>query len=180
MAYKELTYRELKYEELSIELFSDFNRHQEVTKCWRNENGEWVIKDIPFIDDWSEEEYTILIKYLKNTIETKGVVYGAFLDNKLKGFASVEYGFIDKNNQYFDLSSLHVSEDMRGHGIGKTLFEMVAKWAKISGAKKLYISAHSAIETQAFYKAIGCIEALEYNKKHVENEPCDCQLEYVL
>ena len=69
---------------------------------------------------------------------------------------------------------------MRGNGIGKTLFEMAAKWAKASGAKKLYISAHSSIETQAFYKSIGCIEALEYNKEHVENEPCDCQLEYNL
>ena len=175
-----MEYRELKYDELTIELFNNFIRHQEVTKCWRKENGKWIIKDIPFIDDWNEDEYKILLNYLENTIKTNGVVYGAFLNNILKGFASVEYGFIDNKNQYFDLSSLHVSEDMRGNGIGKILFERAAKWAKASGAKKLYISAHSSIETQAFYKSIGCIEALEYNKEHVENEPCDCQLEYNL
>lgn len=175
-----MKYRKLNYEELNIDLFNDFHRHQEVSKCWRKENDKWVIKDISFIDDWSEEEYTILIKYLKNTIKTRGVVYGAFLNNKLKGFASVEYGFIDKNNEYFDLSSLHVSEDIRGNGIGKTLFEMSAEWAKTSGAKKLYISSHSSVETQRFYKTMGCIEALEYNEKHVKNEPYDCQLEYVI
>ena len=175
-----MKYKKLNYEELNIDLFNNFHRHQEVSKCWRKENGKWVIKDISFIDDWNEEEYKILVKYLKNTIKTKGVVYGAFLNNKLKGFASVEYGFIDKNNEYFDLSSLHVSEDMRGNGIGKTLFEMSAKWAKTSGAKKLYISSHSSVETQRFYKAMGCIEALEYNEKHVKNEPYDCQLEYVI
>lgn len=175
-----MDYRKLSYEELNIDLFSNFHRYQEVTKCWRKENGRWVIKDISFIDDWGQEEYKILVKYLKNTLKTKGVVYGAFFNNKLKGFASVEYGFIDKNKEYFDLSSLHVSNDMRGCSIGKSLFEIAAKWAKNSGAKKLYISSHSAVETQEFYKAMGCKEALVYNEKHVENEPCDCQLEYVL
>lgn len=175
-----MRYRELKYEEITRNLFDKFQRRQEVTKCWRKENGEWVIKDDPFIDNWSEEDYMVLIKCLKNTIATKGIVYGAFLDNHLKGFASVEYGFIDDSNVYFDLSSIHVSEDMRGHRIGKELFLLAAKWAKDSGAKKLYISAHSAVESQSFYKAMGCKEALLYNQKHVETEPFDCQLEYSL
>ncbi len=48
------------------------------------------------------------------------------------------------------------------------------------GAKKLYISAHSSQETQAFYSSMGCIEAREYNKTLVAKEPYDCQLEYSL
>jgi len=48
------------------------------------------------------------------------------------------------------------------------------------GAEKLYISAHSSKESQAFYHAIGCIEAKEYNRELSEAEPCDCQLEFVL
>ena len=84
-----MKYRKIKYQELNIELFNNFIRHQEVTKCWRKENGKWVIKDVPFIDDWNKEEYELLVKYLKNTIKTKGVVYGAFINTTLKGFASV-------------------------------------------------------------------------------------------
>ena len=53
----------------------------------------------------------------------------------------------------------------------------MSEWAKQKGAKKLYISAHSAVESQAFYKSMGCVEAEVYNKKHVEDEPYDCQLE---
>ena len=66
---------------------------------------------------------------------------------------------------------------MRGKGIGKTLFIAAKTWAAEHGAKKLYISAHSAIETQEFYKAMGCTDAMLYNQKHVEQEPYDCQLE---
>lgn len=82
--------------------------------------------------------------------------------------------------KYLDLTSLHVSEDMRGKGIGKILFLEAGAWAKEHGAKKLYISAHSAVETQAFYKAMGCVEAQEYHQQHVEAEPFDCQLEFSL
>ncbi len=82
-----------------------------------------------------------------------------------------------KEQRYLDLSSIHVSEDMRGQGIGKSLFLAAKEWAKSRGAKKLYISAHSAVESQAFYKAMGCVEAQGYNQMHVEAEPYDCQLE---
>ena len=69
---------------------------------------------------------------------------------------------------------------MRGRGIGKRLFLTAACWAKEQGAEKLYISGHSSVESQAFYKAMGCREAEEYSAYHVEKEPCDCQLELPL
>ena len=107
-------------------------------------------------------------------------MYGAFVDGTLKGFTSVEPGFLGSGGQYLDLSSIHVSEDARGAGIGKALFLMAKEWAREKGAKKLYISAHSAVESQAFYQRMGCVEALEYNQRHVDAEPFDCQLECVL
>lgn len=170
-------YRELHVEEISRELFRDFIRHQVVTKCLRRQGNGWVIRDDPFIDDWSEEDYRTLVACLRNTISTGGFVYGAFLDGKLKGFTSVEYGLFGGENRYFDLSSIHVSEDMRGRGIGRVLFCAAKEWARERGAKKLYISAHSAVESQAFYRAMGCGQAREYNQKHVEAEPYDCQME---
>ena len=65
-------------------------------------------------------------------------------------------------------------------GIGRTLFLAAAEWAKEKGAKKLYLSAHSAAESQAFYRSIGCVDARIYSRKHVEDEPYDCQMEYAL
>ena len=89
----------------------------------------------------------------------------------------MESALFGGSQKYLDLTSIHVSEDMRGQGIGKNLFLAAKKWANQNGARKLYISAHSAVESQAFYKAMGCVEAQVYNQKHVETEPYDCQLE---
>lgn len=172
-----MEYRELCADEICRELFRDFIRRQEVVKCWRREGQAWVVKDDPFIDDWTEEDYQILVKCLKNTVLTGGFVYAAFCDGRLKGFVSVEPGLSGGEQRYLDLSSIHVSQDMRGNGIGRALFLAAKEWAARHGGRKLYISAHSAVESQAFYKAMGCVEAQVYNREHVEKEPYDCQLE---
>ncbi|HBH94553.1 MAG TPA: GNAT family N-acetyltransferase [Ruminococcaceae bacterium] len=170
-------YRELAEREIGLDLFKHFIRHQAVGDCYRKAEGRWVIVSDPFIDDWTREDYITLVKCLKNTVKTGGFVFGAFAEGKLKGFASLEKGFFGGENKYLDLSSIHVSEDLRGCGIGKRLFSMAKKRAKEMGARKLYISAHSAVESQRFYQAMGCAEAKEYNAAHTEKEPFDCQLE---
>ena len=172
-----IQYRNLSLNEMRTELFDGFIRRQKVTKCWRKEHGKWKIKDDPFIDDWSESDYQILVDCLRNTIITDGFVYAAFYNGILKGFTSVESVLFGGEQKYMDLSSIHVSEDMRNKGIGAELFLAAKEWAKDKGAKKLYISAHSAVESQAFYKKMGCVEAEVYDRKHVDKEPYDCQLE---
>ncbi len=175
-----LQYRNLTQNELCPELFGHFVRHQVVTKCWRREEGKWVIRDAPFVDDWTEEDYRFLVSCLKNTLLSGGFVRAAFLDHMLKGFVSVEAALFGREQKYLDLTSIHVSEDMRGLGIGRELFLSAKKWAKEKGASKLYISAHSSVESQAFYRKMGCVEAAVYNRQHVEAEPFDCQLECAL
>lgn len=175
-----IQYRQLDAEEICCGLFGQFIRRQKVTKCRRREAGEWVIRDDPFIDDWTEADYRTLVACLKNTVNMGGFVYAAFYKSVLKGFVSVESSLFGKDNQYLDLSSIHVSEDMRGRGIGRQLFQAASEWAGRKGACKLYISSHSAVETQDFYQAMGCVEAREYNREHVEKEPYDCQLEYTI
>ena len=171
-------YKELEITEIGTSLFANFNRYQDVKKCWRKENGKWILKDIAFTEQWSSDEYEFLIKCLQNTINKGGKVFGAFANNVLVGFVSVENKFFGSQNEYLELSSIHTSYENRGMGIGKNLFSIACKNAKDMGAQKLYISAHSSQESQAFYKIMGCVEAMEYNAELVEKEPCDCQLEY--
>ena len=175
-----MKYRSLQEHEINRELFRDFIRRQVVTKCWRKEKGEWVIKDAPFIDDWTEQDYQVLIECLKGTAASGGLVYGAFYEGRLKGFIAVLPEIFGGENKYIDLAAIHVSQDMRGTGIGTVLFKEAKRWAKEKGAEKLYISAHSAVESQAFYKRMGCVEAAWYKKEHVEEESFDCQLEVKL
>lgn len=70
---------------------------------------------------------------------------------------------------------------MRRQGIGRLLFREAVSAAARMGAEKLYISAHSAAETQAFYRGLGgCLDAREILQFHADKEPYDCQLEYLL
>ncbi len=175
-----MEFRELMADELNTELFKEFDRFQQVKECWRKEDGIWVTRSNPFTEQWNSEDYKVLVECLIHTVMTGGVVFGCFLEGTLKGFASVEGISFGKECQYLDLSSLHVSRDLRGRRAGSSLFQMAAQWARQHGAEKLYISSHSSVETQAFYKSMGCLETTEYSMEHVEKEPCDCQLEYVL
>ena len=75
-----MEYREITAGELDRALLRHFERRQEVTKCRRRENGAWVVRDAPFIDDWSEADYAFLLQCLQNTLATGGVVLGAFAD----------------------------------------------------------------------------------------------------
>ena len=142
-----IEYRALSAGELTRELFRSFIRRQVVTKCWRREQGEWVVRDTPFIDDWSEEDYGFLVFCLTNTVNTGGLVLGGFFEGELKGFVSVEPELFGGEHRYLDLTSIHVSEDMRGRGMGAALFAAAKDWARDHGGKKLYISAHSAVES---------------------------------
>lgn len=166
--------------EITRRLFLDFHRRQEVSLCWRKERDQWVIKADPFVDDWTEADYEELVRCLKRTVRSGGFVYGAFMGGLLKGFVSVESCPFGGNKEYLDLSCIHVSQELRGAGIGRRLFAAAAQWAREKGASKLYISAHSADETQKFYRSLGCQDAQELNREHVEKEPYDCQLEYKL
>lgn len=173
-------YRELEETEINEELFACFDRRQVVSDCWRRENGHWVIRHAPFIDDWSTEDYQVLIRCLRDTVTSGGLVYGAFAEGSLKGFAAVMPEIFGGENRYMDLASIHVSQDMRGRGIGRALILKAKEWARERGAEKLYISAHSAVESQAFYRKMGCVEAKLYHQKHVKEEPFDVQLELEL
>ena len=61
-------YRELAVDEINRGLFAGFIRRQVVDLCRRRENGLWVVRPDPFIDDWSEEDYAFLIRCLRNTV----------------------------------------------------------------------------------------------------------------
>lgn len=175
-----IKYVNLTASDINLSMFSNFDRHQDVKNCWRKENGEWILKDISFTEEWGTEEYQYLVKCLHNTISTGGTVFGAFSESRLVGFASLENELFGHNNDYIQLSSIHITNGSRGSGIGKKLFHHVCDSARKTGARKLYISAHSSKESKAFYDALGCVEAVEYNEKLVEMEPFDCQMEYLL
>lgn len=175
-----ITYQKLNQDFLHQDILNDFNRYQEVRKCWRKQNNEWVLIDNPFVENWDLNKKHYIVSEMVKCISNHGIAYGATAGNRLIGFACISNEFFGNNNEYINLISIQVSAEYRKQGIGKHLFELISSSARQLGAGKLYISAHSSEESQAFYRSIGCVDAAEINQSIADEEPFDCQLEFVL
>ena len=157
-----------------------FVRHQVVRNCWRLSEGQWRLEAIEFTEDWDDHQLAEIASEWRYLIDRGGVVFAVESDHRVIGFAAVDSTPLGSTGQYRQLTQVHVSEESRNRGVGKALFA-ASKLAAIElGAKALYISAHSSEETQAAYRALGCIDAVELVPELVAAEPFDVQLEYRL
>ena len=161
-------------------LFAHFDRYKESQRNWYKEDGQWVLTDELFIEDWSDEKKIQVIDGLKVCIENGGCALGVYHQDKLIGFASVHAERFGTTNQYAELNKMHISNGFRGQGIGKRLFREICEKARQAGVKKLYISASPAEDSMAFYRKLGCADACEINQELQDKEPFDYQLEYDL
>ena len=168
---------DLRFNEYSLD---DFIRHQVVSECWRNINGEWKLLPIAFTEDWGLEKCREEAAEIIDRINRDLIAFAAVENDKIVGYITVVTKRIGSRKQYLQLEAFEVSEPYRGRGIGKQLFTGACENAKEIGAEKLYISAHSSKESIAAYKALGCVHAQEMIHCIADKEPCDVQLEYVL
>lgn len=175
----------IKFERLTKRNFNgrsldSFVRHQEVTHCWRKIENEWKLLPIAFTEDWDLGECRGIAKNISEDLDGKIVGYGALDNGVIVGYITVGTSFFGSRDQYVQLVEFEVSENYRGRKIGKRLFQLGCDAARALNAEKLYISAHSSEESQAVYKALGCVCAEEINAELAEAEPCDVQMEYKL
>ena len=177
-----LEIKKLTLADLQPNMLEHFDRYQEVQHCLRRENDEWILKENPFIEQWDDElKKSIVTMDFTECLKSGGILWGVFnSENQLIAFASIYSNFFGSENQYLELKQLYISFGYRSAGLGKALFSLCSQKAKQLGAKKLYISAHSAQESQLFYERLGCVDAVEVNEEIAKNEPYDRQMEYVL
>ncbi len=175
-----VTYAPLTAEQFTPRSLDGFIRRQHVTRCWRRVDGALVLCPAEYIDDWTLEERHQFALEILTTLRDGGAAFGAFSGGSVVGFAAVAGQRLGSRKQYADLSLFYVSEPFRGRGIGKKLFRISCGTARGMGAERLYISAHSAQEVIAAYRALGCVEAEEPDPHHAAAEPCDVQMERLL
>lgn len=173
-----IIYRNLLIEDCPF--IRDMDASQYIGNAWREVNGERKLVKIDYQDKSWPNGYDYHFNSLEKTILWGGIAIGAFDDNKLIGFATINKEVFGTGNKYVLLEQLFITLDKRGSGIGKKLFMLSAKIAKEWNMDKIYICAGSSEETVAFYFAIGCVTAEEINKELYESDPRDFQLEYVL
>ena len=172
--------RQLHEADCTPTLLTNFNRYQEVRRCWRRTDGEWALVDISYVEQWNDGKKQSLTASLLAHLREGGRAVGAFDADTLVGFAWVLAEPFGSRRQYVNLDMMHTSYEYRGAGIGRRVFAAICEQARELGAEKLYISAHSAEETMAFYRKIGCVDAAEINESLAAAEPFDYQLEYIL
>lgn len=166
-----------RFNEYSLD---DFIRHQTVSECWRNIDGEWKLLPIAFTEDWGPEKCREEAAGMIERINRDLIAFAAAEDDQIAGYITVVTERTGSRKQYLQLEAFEVSEPYRGRGIGRQLFTHACGSAKGIGAEKLYISAHSSKESMAAYKALGCVHAEEILHCIADKEPFDVQLEYVL
>jgi ribosomal protein S18 acetylase RimI-like enzyme len=168
----------LHVDDLTPEFLKTFHRFQETTRVlYVTSHDTLEQKEDHFIDHWNDEKKQQVIESLKQCIEGNGRVVGAYENGLLIGFANIEGLLFGSEKKYAELPFIHVSNDKRGSGIGRMLFERCCEEARKLGAHKLYIAAHPSIETQHFYQRLGCTLAAEINPDILAKEPLDIQLE---
>lgn len=176
----EIFYSRLTDDNFSESSLDGFVRHQNVTECVRFSGGKWIKEKNEFTEDWDAKRLREVASEILRYIHKGAYAYGAFSDGKVVGFAVVDNELFGSEKQYAELAIFQVSEPYRNHGMGKVIFEAVCNAARERHVKKLYISAHSSVESQAAYRALECVNAAEINKELAEEEPFDVQMEYVL
>ena len=175
-----IIYKILTIDDVNNNLLENFNRYQEIKKSWCNQNGTWILVNDNYIIDMDNETKEKEVKYLSRIIREGGYVLGAFDYKKLIGFLVLLTERFGTKDQYIELKLLHISSEYRGMGIGKKLFMLCVERVKEIGINKIYISANSSEETINFYINMGCVDAIEINKKIIEERPKDRQMEYII
>ena len=165
---------------IKIELLSENNfnensldnyvRTQNVKKVYRKQGEEYVLVDMPYVEDWSLEKKRSVAKDISSK---EYISYVALDDGKVVGFIGLKKQLF---GDYMILDMMHTSAEYRGKGLGRKLFELGKDAARKAGAKALYISACSSEETIAFYKARGAVVTKDTIKEIEEDEPCDLQM----
>ena len=175
-----MEYRPITPRDCRPKLFRRFSRYQEVTRVWRSVEGQWVLREESFVQQWDRRYLRREAKKLRNQIRQGCFAYGAWQDGRLVGRACLSPRLFGSKGQYVALEGLHVSTECRGQGVGKRLFAQCCEKARELGAKKLYISSFPAEDTYRFYASLGCTDAEEEDPGLAEKEPKDRHLEFLL
>lgn len=171
--------REINQTELKPAFLQDFEHNQTYNRMWEKSDGQWMLKETNVVRTWDEEKRLWIPQYLNQKLERGGFTLGAFAENKLVGFITLDGVFGGSKKQYLNLAMFFVEDRYQRQGIGRKLFEACVKRASDMGAEKLFISAIPSEETVAFYFAMGCRDAQEIIPEFVDT-PNDRYLEFKL
>ena len=165
-----VTIEKLTHKNFTPASLDGFDRFQEVTEVWRRVEGAYRLVRAPFTEEWSPARRR---EKAAEVLSGDYIAYGAVAEGRIVGLLLLEKQL---RGRRMVVSSLHVDRGFRHGGLGRMLFRRAMEEGRRAGAAELYISACSARETIAFYRAMGCVPANPVIPELAEAEPCDLQL----
>ena len=115
-----IIYRQLDITE--AERIKEIDASQYIGRAWREVNGIHQLVEINYQDPDFPEGYENHLAGLKATIKNGGSALGAFENDKLIGFCSINPAIFGTKSKYILLDQIFVSSEKRGKGVGKQLF----------------------------------------------------------
>jgi len=174
-----LNYQKLTRAEISK--FSQIDRTETINNIYYKRDGNLILEEEHHeVADWGFEEKQKRISELQDIFERGATFFGAFDENNLVGMSVLNHNPVNSGNSRLNLEGLWVSDNYRGMGIGKALFQLAIQEARKIGAKSLYVSATPSENTVRFYKKLGCRLAEPIDQHLYEKEPEDIHLELML
>ncbi len=160
----------LSEKNFSINSLDSYNRKQDVNKVYRRIDGEYILIECKYTEDWDLNKKRSVAKQISSD---EYITYIALDNDRVVGFIGL---LKQLKGRYMILDMMQVSSECRGLGIGRRLFEVGKNEARKNGAEALYISACSSEETIAFYRVMGSDLTVNPIKEIAEEEPFDLQM----
>lgn len=162
----------LSTENFKLDSLDNYSRKQDVKKVYRKHNGEYVLADCVYTEDWDMEKRRSVAKDISSD---DYITYLAIDNDEVVGFIGLKKDLVES---FMVLDVMQVSATCRRQGIGRKLFDIGKEEARNAGVEALYISACSSEETIAFYKTMGAELTDCPIKEIAEDEPYDLQMVY--
>lgn len=171
--------RVLKPSDIHPQMLQAFHHKQVISSKWIKKEDRYELMDTYEVREWDSGKRVWITQYLWQQMHRGGFVVGAFCDNRMVGFASLDGVLKGIPEKYANLTMLFVDDEWRRQGIGKALFEQICLCAGKMKADKIFISAIPSFDTISFYLKLGCTDAQYVIESFVDTQQ-DRYLEYAL
>lgn len=102
------------------------------------------------------------IDQLYDTIDLKGGVFGAYIDNRLVGYI---YGYIHNTTEAY-IAQVYVQDNYRGLKVGKALVDEFTKWGLENGASNIALDVIADnSKARSVYRKLGFRDCVVYMRK---------------
>lgn len=166
-----------KLDKSEVVRIREIDRTEKVTSLYRSAGGKLMKeKKEVLVPPWTPEQVDAHIAWQSRELDRGGTLLGAFEGEQLVGIAVLGNRPVGSDSKTAQLVFLHVTSQYRRKGVGSALYEELRKRAKMSGKKRLYISATPSESAVGFYLSKGAVPIEKPDPGLFAKEPDDVHL----